>query len=714
MKILKAQFKNYRLLRDLELEFSTETDKHLTVIRAANDSGKTTIITALQWCLYGDNSLPGKGNSYRMHPIDWDVDRDGSAVSISVTIEFEVSKYHTISGNERVSIQKYQIVRSTIEELEGKANNWKRGRSVVKLFALTEKGAQPIDPPEAVISDELPQELREVFFTDGDRALTFIDSEISVATKRTRVLNAIKSLLGLSILEKMKEHVKKASSEVNQRAKRLGSASGLGDAAKKLAEIEKKIEKEERELESAIEQFGNFETLYNEIDKKISIAVQKGDKEALSLEREDRKRRITRIRKQMDDASKEHSKLFRSSALAENLLSSELTKAYSILEVMHADGKLPNTTIPILEESLKKGKCICGELLVADDPNCEKRVKYINDLIKNSLDSDEVQEIITSLYYGASSVVKNQSSWTEEYQKVVGARDDLLMMLEDEERGYAALEAKIDTLPHTQIKELRQTKAEYKAQRDKYLSKKSVSSTELFKLQNDKEFVEKERDKQLQKEEKGKSIRTELVIINDVLNLLNSSYNIIIDEELSKVSKMMNDIFLRMIGTDSSQNAIIIRTTIDSNYDILVFGPGDRKLNPDRDLNGASRRALTLSFILALTKVSQVEAPNIIDTPLGMMSGYVKRSVLRTSILESQQLILFLTRSEIADCEDILSEKAGKVITLTNPAHYPNILVNDPQVQERKVLTCTCTHLEECNLCKRRLDLNERVSGVIS
>ena len=97
-------------------------------------------------------------------------------------------------------------------------------------------------------------------------------------------------------------------------------------------------------------------------------------------------------------------------------------------------------------------------------------------------------------------------------------------------------------------------------------------------------------------------------------------------------------------------------------------------LNPDRDLNGASRRALTLALILALTKISEVQAPNVIDTPLGMMSGYVKRSVLTTAVRESSQLILFLTRSEIADCEEILDAESGLVVTLTNPAHYPVML----------------------------------------
>lgn len=138
-----------------------------------------------------------------------------------------------------------------------------------------------------------------------------------------------------------------------------------------------------------------------------------------------------------------------------------------------------------------------------------------------------------------------------------------------------------------------------------------------------------------------------------------------------------------------------------------VYGPGERTLNPDRDLNGASRRALTLSFILALTDVSEVEAPNIIDTPLGMMSGFVKRSVLRTAIKESSQLVLFLTRSEIEGCEAIIDEWAGHVCTLTNPAHYPRMLVHKPPTGESMILRCACNHRRECEICERRYEAEE-------
>ena len=153
--------------------------------------------------------------------------------------------------------------------------------------------------------------------------------------------------------------------------------------------------------------------------------------------------------------------------------------------------------------------------------------------------------------------------------------------------------------------------------------------------------------------------------------MLRNAYEQITNEELGKVSQLMNDIFLEMIGADPEQGAIIQRTEISREFDITVYGPNDRTLNPDRDLNGASRRALTLAFILALTKVSEVEAPNVIDTPLGMTSGFVKRSILRTAVRESAQLVLVLTHDEIAGCEELIDETAAVVFTLTNPAHYP-------------------------------------------
>jgi DNA sulfur modification protein DndD len=178
------------------------------------------------------------------------------------------------------------------------------------------------------------------------------------------------------------------------------------------------------------------------------------------------------------------------------------------------------------------------------------------------------------------------------------------------------------------------------------------------------------------------------------------------DVELRKVSDLMNTIFLRMIGSDEtdSSTTIIKKAEITNTFRIIVHGASNNVLNPSQDLNGASRRALTIAFIMALTKVSQVIAPNVIDTPLGMTSGYVKNSILKLACQNSSQLIMFLTHDEIRGCEDLIDEFAGEITTITNPAHYPKILVNKPGVDDIRVVQCKCNHRESCTTCERRIN----------
>ena len=705
MKLLRAEFENFRLLRDLSLEFSSDPDRNLTVIRAANESGKTTILHGLQWALYGDAALPGKGQGFRLHPIDWEAG-DGKRVPIAATVEFELTTHRQLRGEMRETRRRFRLVRSAFEDVDSQA---RRSASTVKLFALNDTGASPIDAPEALINDELPPELREVFFTDGDRALSFIEADVAVSTKRERVQRAIRSLLGLGVIDDAIKHVRKAAGEANKKAKQAGTGGELNEIASCLEEMENSHEKFEADLEDAKQQFGAFDERVDEMDRKIAAALQKGDKEKLSKDLENCKSEIKRLDVQLAAANKEHSALFRSRSIATDLLAPVLGRAFEKLEELHDQGKIPNTTIPVLQERLEAEVCICGETLEIGDSEGEERRRHIEKLIDDSERADEIQEIITDLYYGAkplqSGVDPASSPWLEEYAKVVERRDGIQILRDEAGRKLRALELQLDALPDTDIQGLRETRRQYKDQRDRYLAKQSSLETQLAGLQREREELESRRDRLLREQKKGARILAELEVTQDVMRVLRSAYERITNEELQKVSDLMNSIFLEMIGADPEQGAIIRRAEVSRDFDIIVYGPNDRTLNPDRDLNGASRRALTLAFILALTKVSEVEAPNVIDTPLGMTSGYVKRSILRTAVRESAQLILFLTHDEISGCEEIIDQAAGEVFTLTNPAHFPKMLVNDPGVEERKVLRCECDHRNECQLCQRHPDV---------
>ena len=126
---------------------------------------------------------------------------------ITATVEFELTTHRRVGGEVRETRRRFRLVRSAFEEVDGQA---RRSASTVKLFALNDTGASPIEAPEALINDELPPELREVFFTDGDRALSFIEADVALSTKRERVQRAIRSLLGLGVIDDAIKHVRKS------------------------------------------------------------------------------------------------------------------------------------------------------------------------------------------------------------------------------------------------------------------------------------------------------------------------------------------------------------------------------------------------------------------------------------------------------------------------------------------------------------------------
>ncbi len=700
MKIIRAHFENFRLLRDLELSFSTDSERNLTVIRAENETGKTTILMALQWAFYGDDALPGDARKFRLGPIDW----ASSSVRITVEVDFEATL--TSRNGVRTERRRLRVVRTVTETVTG--TTWQRGASTPKLFELTERGTQPLEYADNRLRTELPPELREVFFTDGDRALSFIEAD-SATVKRQRVENAIKSLLGLSVIEDAAKHVRQATSDTNRKVRESDASEKARAASDRIVEIDNEIGTLEAQLTIAQEARARCEEQYERLSKKIEEALAKGD-------RTDLVNQLNKIRTQRkrDDAlalslAKEHGELFKSKTLARQLLAGHIDKASVLLEDLRETGRIPNQTIPVLVDRLGQGTCICGESLGADEPNGQKRRTHIQHLIDASRSADETQRTITDLYFGGRELMQpvDLRDWKGEYADLMDRRQKIAKNLEDANAEDARIEAKITEIPDTDIQSLREQRKIAKKHAEDQQDTVSRASVKLEAAKRDKRQAEEERDRYLKERGKGTKLAAELTVGSDVLRVFEQTLERLKKEELARVSDLMNEIFLDMIGSDGDQGAIIRKAIISAEFDIVVYGPESRLLSPDRDLNGASRRALTLAFILALTKVSEVEAPNIIDTPLGMMSGYVKSSVVESAAKYSAQLVLFLTRSEIAGTERLLDRYAGKVITLTNPAHYPKMLVHEPPIRSLQVLRCDCSYDASCSVCERRMDVAE-------
>ena len=179
IKLIQAEVLNFRQLRDIEIFFAREPESPLTVIRAENGTGKTTLLTALTWGLFGDDALPGRRSKYRLHPLDWDVQGDGKICAIEVAIRFATIDDET--GMERT----YDLVRTT-KERPTNAGAFDVDGSDLMLFEQKPTGDEPVPNPNAFIANRvLPKSLKDVFFIDGDRALAFIEATDASASMST-------------------------------------------------------------------------------------------------------------------------------------------------------------------------------------------------------------------------------------------------------------------------------------------------------------------------------------------------------------------------------------------------------------------------------------------------------------------------------------------------------------------------------------------------
>lgn len=702
MKLIRARIENFRLLKEVELELSTDPERNLSIIRAANESGKTTLLTALQWGLFGDEALPEQGRNFRCSPLDAS-SGERKSVTVSVEVDYE------ISDPDGGSI--YRLIRSVTETVKG--SNWEKGRTDVRLFQLNQTGADRVSNPDAHIRPYLPSELREVFFIDGDRALSFIEG--ARGEQKKRIEEAIRSLLGLGVMKDALDHVAEVKRRLDKKVEgETRNQNELKEKSERLASLQKEIPELEKEVNSAKEKRQKLEDLEQDADRKLSNALRKGNREELEEQRQAAIRGRKSASNDAAQAARDHANLFTSDLLGKPLLAEYFKKSKEILDGLHRQGKIPSQTIPVLEDRLKQPVCICGEHLDPNERNGQKRRKHIQHLIDESRNSDEIQKKVTELFYSAQDLLRPVEGhpWIDKHNGVMARWRRAKRRSKEHGEAESAIEVKISGLDDVDVQQLRGSRDHYRNQYRNIQSQEMRLSARLETRRKEARETEMERKKLLDQDKKGRQFVAELEVAEDLRDILTNALETMKTRELEKVSDLMNDFFLEMIGADVSQSSIITRAEITEAFRIVVFGRYDQPLDPSQDLNGASRRALTIAFILALTKVSEVEAPNVIDTPLGMTSGYVKTSILQIASQQSSQLILFLTHDEIKGCEDILDRYAGRVYTLTNPAHYPKILINDPGIDDTRVLLCACNHRESCEICERRETVSLEGSGL--
>lgn len=702
MRLIRTRIEKFKLLENVTINFSTDPDKPLTVIRAENGSGKTSILYALLWAFYGMPGLPDSAHGLRLTSSALPA---GTPVEISVMVEFE----HTDDNN---ITTRYRLLRSVTEAPQA-GDEVDRQRDRVRLLKITAAGEDEIEGADALIGKFIPLRLKDIFFTNGDDVQTFISGNVSSQQRQARAHLSIRMLLGLDTLGTAKEDLEFVFKKLRAEVSKSGG-SDTSNLEVVLEETDAALAAERARADKVTEQLTNMTDHKNKWDKELNGLRGFGDLDELNarIEAAERERDLledarSRVLGRMRDA-------LRSEAISWTLMGDRLNRGMGLLSDLVDRRVIPGTSVEVLTDRLELKECICGEPL---EPGSDHR-HHVEQLRDGQRAESERKQRLTGLFHTARQARAAEQARQDQDDAYA---DQRLALLSEFTGANDSLVAKA-----TELEQLKERRKQIDEDRVRDLTGKITNverkigdaRTELGGIQARVQQLDERREvqeQQLREAEKEARVSGDLVVKRDVAKdlaaLAAGTLEMLEGDYVRRVSDRMNDLFMDIVGSDPGFEAGVFEGVhIDENYNIIVDTHDGRTLDTDFELNGASQRALTVSFIWALMEVSGTTAPRIIDTPLGMITGGVKtRMVDRITKppdanLPDFQVVLLLTRSEIRDIEELLDERAGETFTISCSKDYPTDLVNSWGIDHPIVLACTCDHHQSCRICARRHD----------
>lgn len=207
MRFTSLEIENFRQYQSLAFQFPRKTECDLHIIVADNGVGKTNILNAITWCLYGDE--PHLGDESRSLPrINLKakkeaLDRGDSVLFISVKVCAE-DRGDIVEFSRKMKVQ----LDTDFE--------WKSELTVTVNISGDAKIFEG-DEATSYVERYMPKKIRQYFYFDGEQLDSYFISDESSKIKETihaisqvDVVSRIRDRLGKVVQSKQSEAGKKA------------------------------------------------------------------------------------------------------------------------------------------------------------------------------------------------------------------------------------------------------------------------------------------------------------------------------------------------------------------------------------------------------------------------------------------------------------------------------------------------------------------------
>ncbi|MEM2900923.1 MAG: AAA family ATPase [Thermoplasmata archaeon] len=344
MKIQCIELENYRQYRGkVTVELSCDFDRNITVIQGVNGSGKTNMLNAVNWCLYGQEEHLGKYDT-KKQPIINDAELrelpSGQRISAGVTLKMIDEK-----DNDRF----YQFERSIEAKKDISGRIIFDRDSEFHAYMQIGRDIQEIRETVMLINRILPHGVKSFFFFDGERLDEFFKEE-----KSEKVREAIFDVSQLYLLDRTIEHLEKTVSSIRGEIK--GESPRVDEIQEKIRAIEGGLESSRQGKKEKEEKLRNIRSKITEIENKLKDCSESVVR-ALQRQRENLENRSGEIEKNIKKIKEQ---------ITDNIL--EIGPVIYCLQavndaIVQIDQKAEKGEIPpnirhtFVKELLERGKC---------------------------------------------------------------------------------------------------------------------------------------------------------------------------------------------------------------------------------------------------------------------------------------------------------------------------------------------------------------------
>ena len=340
MLIKKLELENFRqYIGNQTIEFSTDREKNVTVLIGVNTSGKTTLVRAFEWVLYGTNEFDDKNLLNKNVAENMQVG-ETKAVKGALTIEHESETGETVT---------YVIERKQIYTCTGTSVRANVSEAKISYLQPDGQTKTKLDTDFYMnVERILPRRLANYFFFGGERVG-------NIATK-SDIEESVQGLMGLDVLKNAMSHLKTVINKLKKSLDFSGDSRAI-DTQNKLNGALARKQECENELNTVTEQL----EYYQSEKEKYAALLRANEETAAAQKRREQldniikslEERIARDKKDLVSAFSRNSFAFFSLPI--------LKKTVEMLNNSEDETEsVPEMTAASIDYILKRGVCICG------------------------------------------------------------------------------------------------------------------------------------------------------------------------------------------------------------------------------------------------------------------------------------------------------------------------------------------------------------------